>query len=151
MPRLPRHAGNTQTLACLSLVLFVRAEDALHTPLSLFLRPCFDPVLNCTGRALCTHVWCCMCLVYGEYICSTLLRRRRCQPHITKRFLWFRVDRRGDSVVRGERNVWQTSRVSASLSKEANALLFKILYLCNFNYAKKITNSDYNQWIPSLF
>lgn len=140
MPRLPRHRGNTQTLACVSLVLFVRAEDALHTSLSLLPWPGADLVLNCTGRALCTHVCCCMCPVYGEYICSTLLRRRRCQCRITKRFLWFRVDRRGDSVVRGERNVWQTSRVSGSLSEEANVLLLKILYLCS-SY-KTISSDD---------
>lgn len=126
------HRKHTNT--GLSLFSAVReSRDALHTPLSLLLWPCFDPVLNSFGRALCTHVWCCMCPVYGEYICSTLLRRHRCQRRITKRFLWFRVDRRGDSVVRGERNVWQTSRVSASLSEEANALLFKIQYLCSFS------------------
>lgn len=141
MPRLPRHTGNTQTLACLSLVVFVRAEDALHTPLSLLLWPCFDPMLNCIGRALCTHVWCCMCLVYGGYICTTLLRRRRCQCRITDGFCGFGLIA-VVTVSSGVRGMCGRPPVSASLSKEANALHFKndIQYLYSFNILQTIAN-----------
>lgn len=85
---------------------------------------CCGPALTLSWTALQSLVHTCV-LLYVPCVWRVYLRLCRCQCRITKRFLWFRVDHRGDSVVRGERNVWQTSRVSASLSAEADVPTIK--------------------------
>jgi len=109
--KLPRHREkHTQMEHCLTFCFFRGSKGC-----SSLTRPYIDPVLNQDATqtpsqaCVCLLVIVCVCSVYVEQICFALLVRHCCKHPVTKQFLWLLADYRGDSVVRGEWNVWQTS------------------------------------------
>lgn len=84
----------------------------------LLTQPCHDPVLNsdalhtpvcvCVRESVHPHVCVCVFSVCRVYL-PVLLGQHCCKHSVTELFLGLLVDCRGDSVVRAEWNVWQTS------------------------------------------